>query len=517
MTALTVSPDLSSAPVREGEVVAGKYRVERLLGEGGMGVVVAARHLALGEPVALKFVLGGRDLDREVMARMMREARATFRLRSEHTVRVLDVGELPSGALYIVMELLDGRDLKAELAARGPLPEDEVVRHALGACDALEEAHALGIVHRDLKPHNMFLARSARGATVLKILDFGLSKLDPERFEAGPLTRPEMALGTPRYMAPEQWQSAAAVDARADVWALGGVMYELLTGEAPVSKLRGAERRARLLAGAIESPRDLRPELSEGVAKAIMRCLRPDPGARWPSVRHLASALRDAHPSLRQPERFEVTRTDVTRAVPAELLRKQAAEAFGPTHEPESVGRPTMPDSPTALNLDAPASADFDVSTEVRAPSMLDAPATVQDLPPPSSQRPPTAPLGAVVPHASTLRSAGRPLELEATLGSRSNAKVVEPTLRMASAPVRDAIAAKAAAAPAPAPVSGPGSGRSPSGVARTEPMEVLARPAKRGPLPPRALVLVTAGGILSLAAIGAIVWAVVRLFAGSR
>ncbi len=243
----------SKAPVVEGDVVAGKYRIERQIGSGGMGVVMAARHLQLGEPVALKFVTESRGSDKEAMSRMMREARATFRLRSQHTVRVLDVGELPSGPLYIVMELLEGRDLRAELRARGPLPESEVVRYALQACESLEEAHALGIVHRDLKPHNMFLAKSTRG-TVLKILDFGMSKLDPEQFDAevGPLTRPETALGTPRYMAPEQWKSATAVDARADVWALGVVMYELLTGEAPVAKLRGAERLSRLLAGAIE-------------------------------------------------------------------------------------------------------------------------------------------------------------------------------------------------------------------------------------------------------------------------
>ena len=133
-----------------------------------MGVVMAARHLTLDEPVALKFVIDDRGNDPEAKARMMREARATFRLRSEHTVRVLDVGELPSGPLYIVMELLEGRDLKSELAARGPLPEQEVVRYALEACIALEEAHAIGIVHRDLKPHNMFLARSSRGTTVLE-------------------------------------------------------------------------------------------------------------------------------------------------------------------------------------------------------------------------------------------------------------------------------------------------------------------------------------------------------------
>ncbi len=177
-----MTTDLGKGPVQEGEVVAGKYRVERQIGSGGMGVVFAARHLQLDEPVALKFVSVARAMDREAVGRMMREARATFRLRSEHTVRVMDVGELPSGGWFIVMELLEGRDLKAELEARGPLPEKEVVQHVLEACAALEEAHAAGIVHRDLKPHNLFLARSSRGGTQLKVLDFGMSKLDPELF-----------------------------------------------------------------------------------------------------------------------------------------------------------------------------------------------------------------------------------------------------------------------------------------------------------------------------------------------
>jgi eukaryotic-like serine/threonine-protein kinase len=422
----------SKAPVVEGDVVAGKYRIERQIGSGGMGVVMAARHLQLGEPVALKFVTESRGGDKEAMSRMMREARATFRLRSQHTVRVLDVGELPSGPLYIVMELLEGRDLRAELRARGPLPESEVVRYALQACESLEEAHALGIVHRDLKPHNMFLAKSTRG-TVLKILDFGMSKLDPEQFDAevGPLTRPETALGTPRYMAPEQWKSATAVDARADVWALGVVMYELLVGEAPVAKLRGPERLARLLAGAIEDPRELRPDVSEPVARVVMRCLRADPKVRWPSVAHLRTALHDAFPDpTREIPRAEVTRTDVTRAVPIELMKERAAQAFG---SGEARGEPGAPGSvppatrratPLALHGNQTGAADFEeMATEVRAPvftpaSLVD-PALAPTSSPPPPAPPPTQPVLKTLaskPHASTLRSAAAGAKVDAML-----------------------------------------------------------------------------------------------------
>jgi serine/threonine-protein kinase len=525
----------AKAPVQEGEVVAGKYRIERYLGSGGMGVVMAARHLALGEPVALKFVTEGRGGDREAMGRMMREARATFRLRSEHTVRVLDVGELPSGPLYIVMELLEGRDLRAELQARGPLPEDEVVRYALEACEALEEAHALGIVHRDLKPHNMFLAKSTRGATVLKILDFGMSKLDPEQFdaEAGPLTRPETALGTPRYMAPEQWKSAAAVDARADVWALGVVMYELLTGEAPVSKLRGAERLARLLAGAIEDPRELRAEVTEPVARVIMRCLRADPKVRWPSVAHLRTALRDASPGLsRGVPRAEVTRTDVTRAVPADVMKQRAARAFAHEGEtpdepdaPPSVGPPTRRATPAALQHEPPSAVDFEATTEVRpplfTPSSLVDPSTVPQpaSAAPASARAPTVPLNQVLagkPHAATLRSSagsGTPGgEVGAQVQALLNTEPHDRTRPMAGAPMRPVLPTVTDPTPAP-PQPQPPSAPSPA-LSSAPPSSPLSASIPRTRLTPRVIALMAAGGLVSLAALGLVGWLVANMLA---
>ncbi len=378
-----MGPDDTNAPVREGDVVAGKYRVERTIGSGGMGFVVAARHLTLGEPVALKFLLAHQSSNRETVERLMREARATFRLRSAHTVRVHDVGELPAGNLYIVMELLEGRDLRAELAARGPLPPSDVVAYAVDACDALHEAHALGIVHRDLKPGNLFLTRSAHGRSMVKVLDFGMSKLDPALYEAegGPLTLPETALGTPRYMAPEQWRSAANVDLTADIWALGVVMYELLTGKPPLHKMQLAERQTRLLAGAIPSPREARPDIPGELERVVMHCLRADPKARWGSAAHLARALRKAVPPS-VAEAVEITRTGVTAVVPPEERARQAALAF--EQAPRSVPLPeTRRETPEALGLAGPVSSeppaavplppasradDFDTATEVRPP-----------------------------------------------------------------------------------------------------------------------------------------------------
>ena len=293
MTALTVSPDLSSAPVREGEVVAGKYRVERLLGEGGMGVVVAARHLALGEPVALKFVLGGRDLDREVMARMMREARATFRLRSEHTVRVLDVGELPSGALYIVMELLDGRDLAKAREESGPFPLGDVLHIVGQVCSALAASHAKGIVHRDLKPENVFLIRRGEDAHFVKLLDFGIAKLSGGELTDKPQTRAGMILGTPEYMSPEQ-AGGRPVDYRSDIYSLGVVMYWLLSDQLPYRGNTFGELMVKQLTTPPETLPDRTPAgepIPPVLGELVRRCLEREPQRRVQSAGEIAEAL----------------------------------------------------------------------------------------------------------------------------------------------------------------------------------------------------------------------------------
>src|SRR5438552_2214501 len=209
-------------PVPEGTVLQGKYQVGRLLGRGGMGVVVAARHLLLDTDVALKFLL---TTEPGVVERFSREARAAARLQSEHVGRVLDVGALPDGSPFMVMEYLAGEDL-SQVLARGPLSVTDAVDYLLQACEAIAEAHALGIVHRDLKPANLFLAQRAHGRSMVKVLDFGISR--------GGATASRLTLtgtgvlGSPQYMSPEQWTEARAVDARSDVWSLGVVLYEMI-------------------------------------------------------------------------------------------------------------------------------------------------------------------------------------------------------------------------------------------------------------------------------------------------
>src|SRR5580692_1093404 len=219
-----------SAPVSEGDLLAGKYRVERVLGAGGMGIVVAARHEQLDQMVAIKFVRDEALDNEEAVQRFLREARAAVKLKSEHVARVLDVGKLDSGAPYMVMEYLEGNDLGHILTEQGPMEAAAATDWILQACEAVAEAHAAGIVHRDLKPENLFLTNTVGGTQKIKVLDFGVSKsMGGASGELSNLTRTRAMLGSPLYMAPEQMRSSRDVDARADIWALGVVLFQLLT------------------------------------------------------------------------------------------------------------------------------------------------------------------------------------------------------------------------------------------------------------------------------------------------
>jgi hypothetical protein len=284
-----------AVPLRVGDIVGDKYRIERQLGSGGMGVVLEATHLQLNQPVALKFLVDSGLEQNIATERFLREARATFRLRSEHTVRVMDVGTLPTGEPFMVMEKLEGKDLKQLVAERGPLPVAEASLYMMQVCNALAEAHALGIVHRDLKARNLYVVKRVDGTPCVKVLDFGISKMQQDS-EAAPLTVPEMGMGSPRYMAPEQWTNASAVDARADIYAAGAVFYELLTGQYPLAGLQLAEVIKRIRAGAVPSPKEIRPDLPDGICRVVMRALRPRPEERYPTALHFAEAIKEAQP-----------------------------------------------------------------------------------------------------------------------------------------------------------------------------------------------------------------------------
>jgi serine/threonine-protein kinase len=318
--------------VRAGDVLAGKYRVERTLGSGGMGFVVEATHLQLGERAAIKFLHEDAVKVPALVERFAREARAMIRIKSEHIARVFDVGELADGCPYMVMEMLEGKDLAQLVAEHGRLPVPEAVDYVLQACEAIAEAHALGIVHRDLKPANLFLTHRADGTAAVKVLDFGISKvaLAGATGPAMNLTKTATSLGSPYYMAPEQIASARGVDARADIWSIGALLHELVTGTLAFEADTLAhlqykilwEEPVPLLLGPGEPPRALEA--------AISRCLRKKPEERYPDVAELAEAI--APLGTREAQRS------------AERIRRIARLASSPGSRPGAfVSTPSAP------------------------------------------------------------------------------------------------------------------------------------------------------------------------------
>jgi len=290
-----VTQDGSSAVagVREGDVLAGKYRVERVLGVGGMGVVVAAHHVHLDHKVALKFLLPAMLDHREAVERFAREARAAVKITNEHVARVTDVGTLDNGAPYMVMEFLEGGDLADWLRRHGPLPIEQAVDFVLQACVAVADAHGLGIVHRDLKPANLFCVRRSDGQSLIKVLDFGISKMNAmgSSSPGASVTQTSAMLGSPLYMSPEQMQSPKSVDAKTDIWAMGVVLYELLTGLTPFDGETIAEVAIKAATHAPPPIRAVRPDVPAELESAIVKCFEKDRRLRPANVAELAVSL----------------------------------------------------------------------------------------------------------------------------------------------------------------------------------------------------------------------------------
>jgi serine/threonine-protein kinase len=274
-----------AAVANPGDILLGKYRVDDVIGVGGMGRVVKASHLYLQQPVAIKILLPQMVESQSTVARFLREAQSTVRLRSEHIARVMDVGTLPDGTPFIVMEYLDGFDLNQILRHHGPQLAQPVVDLILQACEGLAEAHSVGIVHRDIKPSNFFITRRPDGSTLLKILDFGISKTPAELSD---LTGTQTVIGTPTYMAPEQMRTARQTDPRSDIWSMGVVMYQMLAGRPPFE----AETYAELvLKVGTDPPSPLHVPMPAGLDTIVMRCLEKDPKNRIQSVGELARML----------------------------------------------------------------------------------------------------------------------------------------------------------------------------------------------------------------------------------
>jgi serine/threonine-protein kinase len=327
-------PGPATSPVRPGEILAGKFEVERVLGAGGMGIVVAARHTQLDQRVALKFLLPVACEVPGAVARFLREGKAAARITSEHVARVMDTGVLDAGdatgAPYLVMEYLEGSDLGAVVQRRGRVSVDEAIEFVLQACEAIVEAHDLGIIHRDLKPANLFLSKRADGTPLVKVLDFGISKVEGSGSRSQ-LTSASVLMGSPRYMSPEQMLSAKDVDARTDVWALGVILYELVTGK-PVWHADTMQGLCALIASTPAPPlRALAPHAPQVLEDVVARCLAKSRDERLASVADLALALEPIAPAA--------SRTSIDRIL--RVARKERGVSTGPKRLPPAIVPPT--------------------------------------------------------------------------------------------------------------------------------------------------------------------------------
>jgi serine/threonine protein kinase len=325
--------DVAAAPhVLPGTILAGKYRVDHLLGRGGMGVVVAAHHLQLDEKVAIKFLLPEALHDEEADGRFLREAQAAVKIKSEHVARVTDVGRLDDGLPYMVMEYLDGTDLARWIAELGFLPVEQAVDFLLQACEAVAEAHTLGIVHRDLKPANLFCIRRRDGALAIKVLDFGISKVTTPGVSGHDVTRAATVIGSPAYISPEQMRASKEVDTRADIWSLGVILFELLCARTPFESTSLPDLAIKVATEPATPLRTYRPDVPAGIELVIERCLQKDRAHRYAHVAELAAALESfgSRSAATSAERIRGTQRMSAPSLP-QLVAADASVPRGPT------------------------------------------------------------------------------------------------------------------------------------------------------------------------------------------
>lgn len=324
---------------RKGSRLLDKFIVVRLLGAGGMGAVVEVQHAHLGGLFAMKVMLPSAMRQQKAIDRFMQEARAASTLKSEHVARVTDVGTLPSGLPFMVMEHLTGEDLDAVLKKRGPLSVGEVSLLICQACEAVAEAHAHGIVHRDLKPANLFITKRPNGAPNVKVLDFGISKeVGPDGQAPSKLTETGMIVGSAKYMAPERWDTKKQSDGRCDIWALGTILYECVTGVNPFDAGSMMEVIMKVHTVPTVPPSQLGAGIPREFDAVVMRCLEKSPEGRYASANELMAALEPfamvaaGAPRASSPSMSQVVPTTPYPTVQP-VVQTTAPMAHPPTHD----------------------------------------------------------------------------------------------------------------------------------------------------------------------------------------
>lgn len=447
-----------------GETV-GKFRIENVLGRGGMGVVLEATNTQLDQRVALKFLTSGLG-DASVVERFTREARAAVKLRSEHVARVFDVGHDEARGPYIVMELLDGSTLASVVRGSGKIPVHRAAEYVIHACEGLAEAHARGIVHQDVKPANLFLTVGNDGRSTVKLLDFGISKmmLTGSLDRATTTTGGGASHGSPCYLAPEQLRDANSVDHRADVWAVGCVLFELVTGE----RAFRASQFMELVAKILEQPRSAVPdgvELPQGILDIVDRCLQKDPKKRYSSTGELALALlpyarRRAHAvTARAVERVRDGGIDPQLKMPSSMPPAPSEPAFVlVSSQTLRTSLPSLPDAsippappPTKnrtglwLGLGAAAALLIGIAVVVLRPSTPTAKGTAPEPEPSTATATPIAPATSATTSSVQPETPPAP-EAAATNGTKSVVTKAAPR-----PPVAVPVAGRDAGNPAPA------------------------------------------------------------------
>jgi eukaryotic-like serine/threonine-protein kinase len=297
---LNSSPPIVGLPP-VGEVIGESYRIDHYMRAGRMGVVAAATRVADGERFALKFLRPELAEHERSVERFLREARAAHAIMSEHIARVIDVGKLDDGAPFMVMEHVEGIDLRKLLAQDGPLSVEDAVDYALQAAEAVAEAHALGIVHRDLKPSNLLLSRRADGSPLIKVIDFGVAKIMEDPDMQKKLTTTGKIVGSPFYWSPEQIRDSRDVDGRTDVWGLGNVLYEFLTGHPPFRSKSLMSIVAKIIGDPHTSVHEKRADVPLGLAAVLDRCLEKERSDRYQTLTSLAEALTPFAPDRSRP------------------------------------------------------------------------------------------------------------------------------------------------------------------------------------------------------------------------